>query len=113
MVPAFLTAEVLALGHDVFPDVVEAPLGGEGRDRFEHLDATITLEQGQLCCHPGELRHRGVEITRGRRMLLVGFLQDRRRALFDRGLPKGLQSVLGQEAGRRLRSEWEGHDDAD
>ena len=80
---------------------------------FEHLDATITLEQGQLCCHPGELRHRGVEITRGRRMLLVGFLQDRRRALFDRGLPKGLQSVVDQEAGRRLRSEWEGHDDAD
>ena len=80
---------------------------------FEHLDATITLEQGQLCCHPGELRHRGVAITRGRRMLLVGFLQDRRRALFDRGLPKGLQSVVDQEAGRRLRSEWEGHDDAD
>ena len=79
---------------------------------FEHLDATITLEQGQLCCHPGELRHRGVEITRGRRMLLVGFLQDRRRALFDRELPAGLQSVVGQEAGRRLRSEWEGHNDA-
>ena len=26
----------------------------------------------------------GVAITRGRRVLLVGFLQDRRRAIFDR-----------------------------
>ena len=35
-------------------------------------------------CHPGELEHKGVAITRGRRVLLVGFMQDRRRVIFDR-----------------------------
>ena len=87
---------------------------------FEHLDQTITVEQGQVVCHPGELRHKGVAITRGRRVLLVGFLQDRRRALYDRprensmaemqlnkdaGIPDE-RSVLRTEAGRLLRDEW-------
>ena len=76
-----------------------------------------------MVCHPGELRHKGVPITRGRRVLLVGFLQDRRRALFDRprensmaemqlnkdaGIPDEV-SVLRTKAVRILMDEWAGH----
>jgi hypothetical protein len=90
---------------------------------FEHLGSTVEAQQGQIVCHPGELRHKGVAITRGRRVLLVGFLHDRRRQMFDRpressmfemqlnkdaGVPDE-KSVLRTPIARSLVDEWAGH----
>lgn len=87
---------------------------------FEHLGHAVAAQQGQVVCHAGELRHKGVAITRGRRVLLVGFLQDRRRKMFDRpregsmlemqlnkdaGVPDE-KSVLRTPMARKLIDEW-------
>ena len=45
--------------------------GGDGGGTMDPL-------QGQGVVHRGDLRHCGLPITKGKRMLLVGFLQDRR-----------------------------------
>ena len=38
------------------------------------LRKTIKLEQGQVLVHPGELYHKGIDITSGVRALIVGFM---------------------------------------
>ena len=38
------------------------------------LGKTIKLHQGQVLVHPGDLFHKGVDITRGTRCLIVCFL---------------------------------------
>jgi len=51
------------------------------RDEFEGggtyiraLRQTIKLNLGQVLVHPGKLMHKGVDITSGRRLLIVGFM---------------------------------------
>ena len=41
---------------------------------FRCLRKTIRLEQGQVLVHPGELYHKGIDITSGVRSLIVCFL---------------------------------------
>ena len=43
----------------------------------------VQIKQGQVCVHPGNILHRGQEITKGTRYLLVGFLEDQRHKLAD------------------------------
>lgn len=38
------------------------------------LRETIKLSAGQCLVHPGELMHKGVDITEGRRLLIIGFM---------------------------------------
>ena len=38
------------------------------------LRKTLRLKQGQVLVHPGELYHKGVDITSGTRMLMVCFM---------------------------------------
>jgi predicted 2-oxoglutarate/Fe(II)-dependent dioxygenase YbiX len=38
------------------------------------LKKTIMLNQGQVLVHPGELYHKGVDITKGTRSLIVCFM---------------------------------------
>jgi len=44
-----------------------------GGTYFRCLRKTIRLEQGQVLVHPGELYHKGIDITYGVRCLLVCF----------------------------------------
>jgi hypothetical protein len=47
----------------------------EGGGTYIHaLQRTIVLQQGQVLCHPGELYHKGVDITKGSRRLVVCFM---------------------------------------
>lgn len=45
-----------------------------GGTYFRSLKQTIKLRQGQVLVHPGELYHKGVDITEGTRLLIVGFM---------------------------------------
>ena len=45
-----------------------------GGTYFRCLRSTIKLREGQVLCHPGALYHLGVDIVRGFRFLMVGFL---------------------------------------
>lgn len=45
-----------------------------GGTYFRSLRKTIRLEQGQVLVHPGELYHKGIDITNGVRSLIVCFL---------------------------------------
>jgi predicted 2-oxoglutarate/Fe(II)-dependent dioxygenase YbiX len=45
-----------------------------GGTYFRSLKQTIKLRQGQVLVHPGELYHKGVDITKGTRLLIVGFM---------------------------------------
>lgn len=45
-----------------------------GGTYFEHLDKTITIEQGDACHHSGLVYHGGQAITEGLRIILVGFI---------------------------------------
>jgi predicted 2-oxoglutarate/Fe(II)-dependent dioxygenase YbiX len=45
-----------------------------GGTYFRCLKKTIRLEQGQVLVHPGELYHKGIDITSGVRSLIVCFL---------------------------------------
>lgn len=58
-----------------------------GGTYFAHTGRVVCVERGQACVHPGLLFHRGEEITRGIRYLLVGFLQDKRRLLVKKPKP--------------------------
>ena len=44
-----------------------------GGTYFRCLRKTIKLRQGQVLVHPGELYHKGIDITYGVRVLLVCF----------------------------------------
>jgi len=44
-----------------------------GGTYFRCLKKTVKLQQGQVLVHPGELYHKGVDITNGVRCLLVCF----------------------------------------
>ena len=45
--------------------------------RARHLGvATVHVAQGEAVVFPGDRFHRGEDITRGERLLLVGFLDD-------------------------------------
>ena len=61
-------------------NVLLSPEGGfeGGGTYFEEMDETVTVAQGEGVVHMGSARHRGVAITAGVRMILVGFLQDKR-----------------------------------
>ena len=41
---------------------------------FDHTNMTHTIEQGDVLVHSGKLRHAGTAITRGKRFILVGFV---------------------------------------
>jgi predicted 2-oxoglutarate/Fe(II)-dependent dioxygenase YbiX len=45
-----------------------------GGTYFRCLRQTLKLRQGQVLIHPGDLYHRGVNITRGTRQLVVCFM---------------------------------------
>lgn len=44
-----------------------------GGTYFRSLRKTVKLKQGQVLVHPGELYHKGIDITYGIRCLLVCF----------------------------------------
>lgn len=44
-----------------------------GGTYFRCLKKTVKLQQGQVLVHPGELYHKGIDITYGVRCLLVCF----------------------------------------
>jgi hypothetical protein len=46
-----------------------------GGTYFVDKDETVKIKQGQACIHPGDILHRGMEVTEGTRYILVGFLQ--------------------------------------
>ena len=48
-----------------------------GGTYFEHDDSTHQIGKGDCLVHSGKLRHSGVAITSGRRLLLVGFVEER------------------------------------
>lgn len=45
-----------------------------GGTYFRCLRKTLKLEQGQVLIHPGELYHKGLDITSGIRYLIVCFM---------------------------------------
>lgn len=45
-----------------------------GGTYFQHDDSTIPIDQGQVVVHSGKWLHAGVPVTRGVRLILVGFL---------------------------------------
>jgi hypothetical protein len=45
-----------------------------GGTYFEAAQRTITIKQGDMLCHSGQLLHGGHMITRGKRFILVGFI---------------------------------------
>jgi len=45
-----------------------------GGTYFRFLRKTLRLRQGQVLVHPGDLFHKGVDITAGERMLIVCFM---------------------------------------
>jgi len=55
-----------------------------GGTYFRSLRKTLGLKQGQVLVHPGDLSHKGVDITTGERMLLVCFLDG-----YDTGVKDG------------------------
>lgn len=46
----------------------------EGGTYIRALDSIIKLKPGQVLVHPGDLYHKGVDITSGKRTLIVGFM---------------------------------------
>lgn len=53
------------------------------------LRKTIKLQQGQVLVHPGELYHKGVDITAGTRLLVVGFMDGFNPEIYDDSTAKG------------------------
>jgi predicted 2-oxoglutarate/Fe(II)-dependent dioxygenase YbiX len=45
-----------------------------GGTYFRCIKQTIKLRKGQVLIHPGDLYHRGVDISRGMRQLVVCFM---------------------------------------
>lgn len=52
-----------------------------GGTYFRYLRKTVVVDKGQVLIHPGELYHKGVDITRGTRRMIVGFMDG-----FDPGI---------------------------
>ena len=50
---------------------------GGGGTYFRCLRKTVVLRQGQVLVHPGELYHKGRDITGGVRSLIVCFMDGR------------------------------------
>jgi len=61
-----------------------------GGTYFTHLDTAVGGKQGDLVIHDGNFEHAGTAITRGTRLLLVGFLET-----------ADQRAQFGQHAGRR------------
>lgn len=58
-----------------------------GGTYFSSLRKTIQLKKGQVLVHPGDLYHRGVDITTGVRMLMVCFMDGLDMNVKERGNP--------------------------
>lgn len=50
---------------------------------FRCMKKTLKLQQGQVLVHPGELYHKGVDITSGVRFLVVGFMDGFNPQIYD------------------------------
>ena len=46
-----------------------------GGTHFTHLGRAVQIEQGGCVVHDGKVEHAGVPISRGKRMLMVGFVE--------------------------------------
>jgi hypothetical protein len=54
-----------------------------GGTYFRCLRKTLRVRKGQVIIHPGELYHRGVSITEGKRQLVVCFMDGFRHGVKD------------------------------
>jgi len=59
-----------------------------GGTYFRSLRKTIKLRLGQVLVHPGELYHKGIDITSGIRELVVCFLDGFDPEIMDKSDPK-------------------------
>lgn len=65
-----------------FNVLLNAPCKFEGGGTlFTDKQELVTLKQGEMLLHFSKREHAGVEITSGKRMLLVGFIETRRQQL--------------------------------
>jgi len=59
-----------------------------GGTYFRCLKKTVILRKGQVLIHPGNLYHRGVDITSGNRILMVCFMDGFNMEAIDTSDPK-------------------------